>query len=207
MRQYGRRGKKQMPKRKRYGRVSKRSGIKIKQPVQYFTRTKYTPSQFAIATGVTGASGLNFKLSDLPNYTEFTALYDQYQIRAIKIQLIPRFTESAAATSTQAIGNMWSVIDYDDSGAPGALNDLLQYQNVKRTRTNQMHSRYFKPKVADEVFGSGVATAYSAAKNVWLDCNNPVVEHYGIKFWFDATTAGVTYDMMVKMYLAFKNVR
>jgi len=180
----------------------------VKQPVQYFVRTAYLPGFYALAAGA-GAVGAarQFNLSQVPNRTEFTNLYDQYQIKGVKISLIPRFTEALSTGTAQTIGNMWSCLDYDDASTPTSIDTLLQYQNVKRTRTNQVHSRFLKPAVAREVFNTGIATAYSPQKNVWLDCTSDTVEHYGIKFWFDSTPAGVTYDIVIKFYLAFKNVR
>lgn len=182
-------------------------GRRIRQPVQYFTRTQYFPSYYQLVAGgaATGASQL-FQLSQLPNYTEFTALYDQYMIKAVKISLIPKYTEVALGSTTQ--GNMWSVVDYDDATPPPNIDTILQYQNLKRTRMSQVHSRYLKPAVSSEVYATGLASSYSPKKNVWLDATTAQVEHYGVKFWFDARgTQPVTFDMQVKYYLAFKNVR
>lgn len=182
-------------------------GGRIRQPVQYFTRTTYSQGVFVIppATGPAGGS-LFFSLNQLLNPTDFTNLYDQYQIKAVKVSLIPRYTE-ASAVNSQNIGNFHSVLDYDDAAPPAALLPLLQYQNLKRTRTNQIHTRYLKPALANEVFNSGITTGYGPKKNVWLDCNSDSVEHYGMKWFCDGSVAGVTYDLSVKYYLAFKNVR
>lgn len=179
---------------------------KIKrQPVHYFTRTAYLPGFYNLIAGG-GATGTarNFKLSDIPNATEFTQLFDQYMIKMVKIMLIPRFTE---VSNTSSQGNTWSVLDYDDSIVPTSVDTLVQYENVKRTRMSQTHVRYFKPAVAQEIFATGIASTYSAKKNVWLDCTNDQVEHYGIKLWFDTRATNVVYDVQIKYYLAFKNVR
>jgi len=206
-----------MPLRmRRRGRISKRKpmfrrkrqygGRRIAQPVQLFKRTAYSTAFTVLAGGAAAAGGARaFSLSQVPNSAEFSTLYDQYQIKGIKVQMIPRYTEALPGAST--IGNMWSVIDYDDQVVPPGIDTLMQYQNVKRTRLNQVHTRYFKPKVATEVFNTGIATAYAPKANVWLDCTSTTVEHYGIKFWFDSSTAGVTFDLQVTYYLAFKNVR
>lgn len=180
-------------------------GKRIKQPVQYFTRTAYSPGYInLLAGGAAVGSAYNFQLGQVPSFTEFTGLYDQYQIKAVKLTLIPRYTEvSLGATQ----GNMWSVLDQDDSLAPANLDTLLQYQNVKRTRMNQIHSRYIKPSVATEVYATGIASAYAPRRNVWLDCTTAAIEHYGIKFWFDSRVSNTIFDMQVKYYLAFKNVR
>jgi hypothetical protein len=103
---------------------------------------------------------------------------------------------------------MWTVVDYDDATVPTSLDTLLQYQNIKRTRMNQTHSRYFKPMVPMGIGTLGGIQALNAKRNVWLDCSNAAVDHYGLKLWFDTRgTAPVTYDVQVKYYLTFKNVR
>lgn len=180
----------------------------VKQPVQYFVRTSYQLAGYSLAGGAaaTGAARV-FRLSAVPNAGEFTALYDQYQIKGVKISLIPRYTESSAGVAGQVIGNMWSALDYDDASVPANVDTLLQYQNVKRTRMNQVHSRFLRPMIANEIYNTGVATAYAPKRNVWIDCASDTTEHYGIKFWFDSSAAGVTFDVQVKFYLAFKNVR
>ena len=35
-----------------------------------------------------------FALADLPNYTEFTTLFDQYRINAVKLTFIPRLSSA-----------------------------------------------------------------------------------------------------------------
>lgn len=180
----------------------------IKQPVQYFVRTSYQLAGYSLAGGAAALGAARvFRLSAVPNASEFTNLYDQYQIKGVKISLIPRYTDSTAGLAAQAIGNVWSAIDYDDVQTPVNVETLLQYQNVKRTRMNQVHTRFLKPMIANEVFNTGIATAYAPKRNVWLDCASDTVEHYGIKLWFDSSAAGVTFDVQVKFYLAFKNVR
>jgi len=185
-------------------------GRKIKQPVQYFTRNVYRPGFYQLTGGgAASGAGLNFQLTNLPNSSEFTSLYDQYQIKAVKVSLIPRHTEVNAST-TVVQGNVWSVLDYDDTTAPVNVDQLLQYQNLKRTQMSKIHSRYLRPMVASEIFQSGIASGYAPRRKIWIDVASPATEHYGVKFWFDALPIGaatITYDVHLKFYLAFKNVR
>lgn len=204
------RGRVPRAKMQRVKRKLQYGGRRIKQPVQYFTRTLYRPGYVGLTPG-NPASGqaVNFQLSSVPDFTEFTNLYDQYQIKAVKVSYIPRFTEAGNQTA-QNIGNMWSVIDYDDSNVPPNLNTLLQYQNIKRTQMNKIHTRYLKPMVATEAFATGIASTYAPKRNVWLDATTAATEHYGIKLWFDQIVAGsspIVFDQVIKFYLAFKNVR
>lgn len=182
--------------------IRRKYSRRIKQPTQYFTRSVYLPGYYSLpASGVAAGAAINFSLSQLPNVTEFTGLYDQYKIKAVKCTLIPRHTEVLAGT-TNLQGNMWSVLDYDDSNVPSNLDELLQYQNIKRTRMNQTHTRYFRPMTR-----TILSTGYSPKRNQWIDCSDTTVEHRGVKFWFDSRLAPVTFDVQIKYYCAFKNVR
>lgn len=196
-------GSKRKPRRN-YGYRNK----VVKQPVQYFTRTSYQLSGYSVAAGAAAAGFARvFRLSACPNVSEFTNLYDQYQIKGVKISLIPRYTMTQSGAPLAAIGNVWSALDYDDASAPTSVDQLLQYQNVKRTQMNRVHSRFLRPCIANEIFNTGIATAYAPKRNTWIDCTSDTVEHYGIKLWIDSSQAGVTFDVQVKFYLAFKNVR
>lgn len=193
--------------RRKYGY---KRGIQIRQPVQYFTRTAFYGSLFTVGTSAPAPAVSQFSLNQVPNFSEMTQLYDQYQIKAIKYTLIPKFTNNelniGGGASAGILGNVWSVLDYDDSTTPLTLQELLQYQNIKRTRQDKVHKRYFKPKVAQTI-GSNI----SPKANVWLDCNTASTPHFGVKLWFDAlagvSNTNITFDLVVKYYMAFKNVR
>lgn len=184
----------------------------IRQPVQYFTRSYYSPAHITIPTGgpAVGYSD-NFLLSSMPDVSDFTSLYDQYQIKAIKYKLIPRISNagpSGAVGNPSILGNIWSVIDYDDSNVPTSLTTLLQYQNLKRTQYHQTHSRYIAAPTVD--IGAGTPLTSSVVKRrQWIDCSNINIQHYGIKLWVDGSLGSypLSFDLHVKYYMAFKNVR
>lgn len=177
-----------------------------RQGVHYYKRIAYSTAFHTQAGGAPAIGrALRFQLNFVPSHTEFTSLYDQYQIKAVKAQLIPKHTMTDQGIAEQ--GNMWSCIDYDDVTVPTSLNTILQYQNARRSRMHRTHKRYLKPMIATEIFNTGLTTAYAPKRNVWIDAAIDTVEHYGLKFWFDSVPQTVTYDLMVTYYLAFKNVR
>lgn len=213
-RQYTSRGKRiarrYLKKRGGY-RKKQYGGRKIKQPVQYFTRSYFIPGHIQIPTGAPSQGYSDFfTLNSLPDFTDFTALYDQYMIKGIKYTLIPRISNagpSGAVGNPSILGNIWSVLDYDDTNVPPSLNTLLQYQNVKRTQYHKIHKRYFKPAVE---LGVGSPLTSSAVKKYqWLDVANTAVPHLGIKLWVDGSLGSypLEFDLQVKFYMAFKNVR
>lgn len=208
-----------VPRRRRRNMRLRRGmiGRRIAQPVQYFKRSVYLSGN--IVTSVTSDTFTNqfFALSSVPNYTEFTNLYDQYKINAVKVTLIPRgntaeITASSGASTVfqgQSVG-VFSVIDYDDTAVLANINEACQYQNMKMTRATQQHSRYLKPRfnllsVTNQ--GTG-ATGASQNTRGWLDCDYINVPHYGVKWALQQNVNyNLTYDVKIDYYLAFKNVR
>lgn len=214
---------------RRVARPRPRIGRARRQPVHYFKRMcriSDVTASYNSATGVSTAIAGTYALSldSLPNYTEFTSLYDQYQIKGIKLTFVPSgnsyITSTISGVSTgNGFGRFHTVLDYDDSAVPASENELLQYQTLKTTAGYRSHSRYFKPKVQFSVADNdAIGTVASAAPraNVWLDCANPTIDHLGLKVWCSApvnsaattnTSCLITYSVYATLYLAFKNVR
>lgn len=173
--------------------------------VHYFKRTAFY-SGFITGSTLTDVTGaLQFQLNSLPNYTEFTNLFDMYRINGVKVTLMPR-GNSAEVGTNQGLVKLFSVIDYDDNIAPAALTEVLQYESLKTTNTSRDHKRYIKPKLSRVLYQPGAVNAYGAS-NGWIDCTNPQVPHYGMKYVLQQLPAGAqSYDCKITFYLAFKNV-
>jgi hypothetical protein len=119
-----------------------------------------------------------FSLGSLPDYTEFTALFDTYRIISVRICFYPLFTDTSA---TVAYPPIHTVIDYDDNNTL-ALNILNEYDSLQVVQTGQFFERTLTPRIALAAY-SGVFTSFSQppAKS-WIDCASPNVTHYGLKY-------------------------
>lgn len=216
-----------MPIRRRYGRrrlvrkprarvMRLRRGMigrRIAQPVQYFKRSQYLSGN--ILTSNTSDTYVNqlFTLSQIPNSSEFTSLYDQYCIKGVKVTIIPRGNTAEIIVpgnyNGQSVG-VFSVIDYDDTNTLSSIQAACEYQNMKMTRSTQQHSRYLKPRfnlngIINQ--GTGVVDTMMNTRG-WIDCNRINVPHFGLKWAFQqAVNAPLQYDVKIDYYLAFKNVR
>lgn len=184
-------------------------GVKArKMPQIYrFKRSFFVNSYLTATAGADTPAAVSFTLNGVPNASEFTGLYDQYRINAVKLRLMPRGNSSELAPGN--ICSLFSVIDYDDATVPtGGVNQLVQYQSLKVTRSDKEHVRYFKPRI--NVGAINAITGISNKMNTkgWLDCDVSTTEHYGLKFVVERPPTGtVVYDAIVTLYLAFKNVR
>lgn len=183
----------------------KRMGLR--QPVHYFKRSVFTANALSVTAGATAFDAGVFRLSSLPDASDFTALYDQYRIRAIKWELLPRGNSVDLGTAGSQQTRLFSVIDYDDGVIPTSIGQLTQYQNLKVTSTTQKHVRYFRPMIRREIQIAPGSTGHEPTR-AWIDMTNSTVDHFGVKLALQGPVSGtITYDVLVTYYLAFKNVR
>lgn len=174
--------------------------------IHKFTRNVYYGGAITGSNLVDTFGSLQFQLNALPNFAEFTALFDMYRIDKIRVYFMPR-ANSAEVGTNQGLVKFSSVIDYDDIAIPGSINDLMQYENLRMTNTSQNHVRTLVPKFAKTVYASAIASGYGPATG-WIDCDSPNVQHFGVKWCLQQLPAlGQSYDIRIKYYLSFKNVR
>lgn len=200
---------------KRSTRTSRRrSKIKAKMSRKYNTRGQRV-YRFKRFTGTFGSlaisniadtlTGYNFSLSDLPNSSEFTNLFDMYKINAIKISFVPQVTENISSGSLNnpyASSRFFSCIDYNDSAAPTNIDAIRQYANCKYTPIHKVHTRYiYKPKILD-------TTGFTISP--WISTASSSINYFGLKVGVEAmystTTTSMVYSVEAKFYMSFKNV-
>lgn len=158
-----------------------------------------------------GGRGYNFQLSQLPNYSEFTSLFDRYRISGVKLKIIPTCDNNATGTSaTYNAPRLYYCWDYDDSDAPITANQMMERDNVKIKQGLRVISTYSKPRAQMAIFNTGLSTAYGdAQRKQWIDMGNTSVPHYGFKCWFESDSASTlvnTYKIYATMYLQLKNI-
>lgn len=177
--------------------------------IYHFKRKFFVVDNYAVTAGSDLKAGLSFSLGQLPDFTDFTSLYDQYRINKVVVKLIPKVTqavlEGGVAMLNQNLQQVHSAIDYDDVTAPNSISDLTQYQNHRMSRGNQIHTRVFVPKALTTI---GAVSSAPKAKQ-WLDTSTSGIQHRGMKLFIPApNSTGTTlyYDLECTMYLSFKNV-
>lgn len=204
--------KRRLIRRKRLARRPMRRMKRTPQPIQYFKRSNYL-SGWTVSSTTADIFGTYFgSLNQISGVSDFTGLYDQFKILGLKWSLIPRGNSSdisPSGTSAQQSVGVFSVIDYNDSTALTSLNQAVQYANLKMTRSHQVHSRYFKPRITPTIENGVGGTASALTTRGWLDVSTGAnVPHYGIKYVLQqAPNVAQTFDLKVDYYLAFKNVK
>lgn len=170
-------------------------------------QTKRTASTAAF-TQVVGQStlALEFKLNNLPNFNEFTALFDFYRIDKVTVHLYPRINSNDNPNSYQCL---FSVVDYDGN-PPTTLALAYQNENLKIWNGRQPIHISLKPRILSGALAGAVVVAGGTRQSEWLDCNAADVTHYGLALFVDSLQAGgvaQTWDIFIDYHLSFKHTR
>lgn len=194
--------------------------------VHFFKRTfRVTDlkADYNAGTGLTTpiSAGIAISLDQLPGFTEFTSLYDQYMIKGVSMNFQPLLTEGISSVVSGST-NVWgfpklnTVIDFDDVTPPPTENVMLQYGSLKQTPAFKEHKRYYVPKVRMAGLDTGGAVTANVVKGrQWIDVVNPSVPHYGLKAFHPGpiasgaplTSSSIAYSVYATVYIACKNVR
>lgn len=123
-----------------------------------------------------------FRFDQLQNYTELTAIADQYQIRAVKVQF--KMNDYTNYASGQKMSVFYTK-DGDDRSI-ALISDLRQKMDLKQAFQKQgsnISAIIFKPKPATVTYTSiaSVGNGYAQSNSKWYDSTYPNIEHYGIK--------------------------
>lgn len=152
-----------------------------------------------------------FRLSQMPQASEFTSLFDKYKIA--KIVYTVMFQHNQSGVTTQGVLPILHLTgDDDDATVPGGLSELQQRMGVKRyvmgATTVAKYSIY--PKIAAEVYNSAVSTGY-AVRRGYVSTANADVPHYAIKGIINnlyvTLNSTVAITIIPTYYLALREVK
>jgi hypothetical protein len=144
-------------------------------------RGSVTPS-----TTVDTLLAYSFSLSDLPDYAEFTNLFDQYRI----VQIALDFEWVLGPSS--GVQPLYVCFDQDDAVTPTALTNLLEYDTVSTTVAGANCSRVLTPRVATALYGGAFTQFGNNPATQWVDAAYPSVQYYGVKVGILAASGNPT---------------
>lgn len=172
---------------------------------------------FSLSTLSFYVNGVGAATAAVPSISEFTTLFDQYQIRGIDIEIYWSKNIAGETNPAYSAPLLWSTPDYDDVGNT-QIQNIMQYPAVRTTHLGEgggkVFHQYIRPACRLEMPDGLGGTAFSPQLGgpQWIDCNYAAVEHYGMKFVLDTFGRSTNYDMgsllfVVRHDFAFKNVR
>lgn len=146
-----------------------------------------------------------FLLSALPNFAEFTALFDQYRIEKVSMTFVIDIADGSL-NSTTKWPRLTIAPDYNNQSAPSSEDTLLQYpqcQVYQFSEFNREVTVHIKPKVAATVFRTGITSAYTMQTPGWLDVATSDVPHYGLRYFISNHNSASFGSSRVRTYLRF----
>lgn len=153
----------------------------INQNVARIRRVANTGNVLTHSDKIYAASAYFFTLSDLPNYKNFTNVYDAYRIDLVEVRIRNPALVNISDVLPGGDPPLCYVIDYDDSKTLDSYEGMRSYTSYRQHTFNDIIEFKFQPTVAMTVYGSAVNTAYSVKSGQWIDCLYPGTMHYGMK--------------------------
>lgn len=150
-------------------------GLQLRVPDSHkFVRRDIVPIDPGSA-GVSQGLALTFALDQLPNYTDFTNLFDSYAIERVDVVMIPGVNPI----------QIYSCPDYDDSVAPTGLADMLERQGTQVQVVGPSSFQQFRKSIVPRmpIEGASGAGPQLAPVGMKIDCSDASVVHHGYKFW------------------------
>ena len=191
------------PRRKKFMRHVLRK-LPASMSVHSFTRKSTQALAVTNAVGIVNYANM-YTLAQLPNYSEFTALFDMYRINKIEITWIYDHNSGDVATSAgvaananMGVPNIVIVTDYDDASALSVINDYLQYEPCRICRLDKPVRHTLRPHTAVAVY-NGAFSGYGNDRARWIDCDSSAAEHYGCKWAVDATMCNIAGSAAVRI--------
>lgn len=148
-----------------------------------------------ICDGINPSVGsFNFSLVDVPNSSEFTALFDQYRLDSIDIEWFPEYTVlSDSGLTSNAINVMFNTAVDPVGYTPALYTDVLQYKTLKSTGITSRHKRTFKPMYLVD----GIAPV-----NTFISTASPSSNWWGIVYGVPPTGVAMTFRSRVTFYMS-----
>jgi len=173
----------------------------------------YSPT--AIQSSSSFTDGLvSFTLSSLPDYTDFTNLYDHYRVDKLVVHFISSINDVNIANSIQDVGTLVTAVDFDGGATGLTYNQFLSYESCEMTPHCKNKTITIQPKAelaAKDNTAAVVSVAESSTKNLWWDCSNVNIPFYGVRYALtpesNPTGYHVWYTVWVEAFVTFKNTR
>lgn len=164
------------------------------------------------ATGQYGFS-ISPALSMVVNSTEFSNLFQQYQLTRLTIQIRPVNGNSAP----NAVAQLMSITiaeDFNDATAPASYAGIQQNESAKTFLLTDECEQNFsaKPVAAVAMYSGGAFAGYSTqARDNWIDCTAPSnsVPHYVFKGYVrnqivSGANTGQAFRITPTLYMRFR---
>lgn len=184
--------------RRKYPRVAKVSTMALKMTntkIFNFKRTCILDQLYVQPDGSPGVDlgkAYSFQLNQLPEYTEFTKLFDYYRIKCVVLKLIPVSIQTmvngpTSDTNSSYCPMVYTSVDTNDATTPISETEILQRLDCKTFPMTKFKTFKIYPKAQNPVYRDSVGNAYGEEKKTkWINSDYPDVDYYGFKVYIKA---------------------
>lgn len=187
-------------------------GMKHQRRYHQFKRTVILDDIGVTTANVNGS--MSFSLNQLPNSAEFTALFDEYRIKAVRVRFIcsKNSSDVADGATFANIPGFYTAIDLNDA-VPVSVNELCEYDTFKVHPQFSLPTRFLRPRARLDLDPVGFPGGrFVDIKNNWLRCDTPGIgiSHYGLKYvvgGVPAVNASFFYKPIVDFYFECRGTK
>lgn len=190
------------------------------QPRSLTSSTVYPIRRMVTTSNITSTSSFldyvaPFQLSFLPDYTEFTALYDQYRVDKLVYHFIPLQSESTTYNAAGSPSNslLLTAVDFDGGSSGLTLPQFLSYESCTVVPAQRTHKVTVQPRatLAGANAAATIVNLAIAPTDTWFDCATSTLPFFGCRFATLAETGSptshISYSVWIEAFVTFKNTR
>jgi len=144
----------------------------------------------------------------IPGSSEFTALFDLFRFRNVRIRIVPLYQSAAQNGGDVGCASMWYSLSEKNAGAVSTLSEILQREDVQYAllTSDQRIEFDYKPLPLIDANSAGTATAgVTLPGDAWLSTAAlDTATHSGVRVFFDTgrtTEAGIM--QVCAMFLSY----
>lgn len=126
-------------------------------------------------------------LSNLPNFGEFTTLFQAYKLNAIQLKFTPSYqVDSDPAAGETIICDVWQNPYGNGPGSGFMLSSLLQIQKRQSfiMPSKRSFTRNMRLSQLSNTYGGTNNTDYAKVRPKYMSTAEPHTPHYGLSFCF-----------------------
>lgn len=161
---------------------------------------------------------MSFNLQEVAQYTDFTNMFDSYQICKVKVTFSPdieQVTQLVGSTLPNdfIIPSFYVCRDHDNTVAPSDEATIASRSETIRVPATKPVTVSLVPQIGREIYRTAVSTAYETPYEVvWLDNVYADVPHYGLLYGMSATAGTINgpqfkYNIKTQYWIRCRGVR
>jgi len=157
-----------------------------------------------------GLYGFVFQLSEIPDYTSFTNIFDQFKLDLVEVSIRPLTLPSAPGTAI-AYADMWLAVDYDDGSSPASVAVVQNYSNSIIVSPGKIANIKLHPTVNTVVNNNFTSTLANSGgvQRIWINTLNSDMAWNGIKIAVTQSTSTnlTAWRVLCRYHLSFRSSR